>query len=125
MHGRGSVRARIVPPPPGGTTLTLEVRDEGSGVPAGQEDSVFERFRRLNAQTPGSGLGLAIVRQVTRSHGGNARFVPGEGRIVVQLPCESPAAAAGRSRLKNPLAAPMTDGSETETHDDRGQPDHV
>ena len=126
VHGRGSVRARIVPPPPGGTALTLEVRDEGSGVPAGQEDSVFERFHRLNAQTPGSGLGLAIVRQVARSHGGNARFVPGEGRILVQLPCESPAASApARSRLKNPLAAPMTDGSATETHDDRGQPDHV
>ncbi len=124
VHGRGSVRARIVPPAPGGTELTLEVRDEGCGVPAGQEDSVFERFHRLNAQTPGSGLGLAIVRQVARSHGGNARFAPGEGRIVVQLPGDSTAARA-RSRLKNPPPAPITNDSASETNDDRSQPDHV
>ena len=92
VHGRGSVRARIVPPPPGESVLTLEVHDEGPGVPAGQEESVFERFHRLDAQTPGSGLGLAIVRRVARSHGGNARFVPGAGRIVVQLPGEAQAA---------------------------------
>ncbi len=43
---------------------------------------MFQRFRRLNVDTPGSGLGLAIVRHVARSHGGDAHFTPGVGRVV-------------------------------------------
>ena len=85
VHGQGAVRARIVPPAAGSAWVTIEVRDEGPGVPPGQEDSIFERFHRVNTQAPGSGLGLAIVRQVARSHGGDARFLPGEARVVVQL----------------------------------------
>ena len=86
VHGQGTVTARIVPPGPGTGVVTIEVCDEGPGVPPGQEESIFERFHRLSSQTPGSGLGLAIVRQVARSHGGDARFLPGEGRVIVQLP---------------------------------------
>ena len=88
VHGRGTVSARILTPTDSSGIVTIEVADEGPGVPPGQEDSIFERFHRLNAQTPGSGLGLAIVRQVARSHGGDARFLPGEGRIIVQLPLQ-------------------------------------
>ena len=86
VHGQGAVTARILPPASGSGAITIEVADGGPGVPAGQEESIFERFHRLSPQTPGSGLGLAIVRQVARSHGGDARFLPGEGRVAVQLP---------------------------------------
>jgi two-component system, OmpR family, sensor histidine kinase TctE len=91
LHGRGKVSARIEDPGTGSDLITIEVADEGAGVPAGQEDSVFQRFRRLNAETPGSGLGLAIVRHVARSHGGDARFLPGMGCVVVHLPGLTPA----------------------------------
>ena len=108
VHGRGTVSARIIPASAESEALRIEVRDEGAGVPAGQEESVFERFHRINAQTPGSGLGLAIVRQVARSHGGDARFMPGEGRIVVQLPApaEAPPGRA-RARLKSVPGVPI------------------
>lgn len=86
VHGLGTVTARVLAPGSESGVITIEVRDEGPGVPAGQEESIFQRFHRLNPQSPGSGLGLAIVRQVARSHGGDTRFVPGEGRIIVQLP---------------------------------------
>lgn len=87
LHGKGAVTVRIRPPaPPSQPRLAVEVCDEGDGVPAGQEEMVFERFRKLQAESPGSGLGLAIVRQVARSHGGDARFVPGCGCIVLSLP---------------------------------------
>ena len=92
LHGRGKVSARIKSPAEGTDLVVVEVADEGPGVPAGQEEAVFQRFRRLNADTPGSGLGLAIVRHVARSHGGDARLLPGLGRVVVHLP----AAAAQR-----------------------------
>lgn len=91
LHGRGKVSARIEDPGRGSDLVTIEVADEGPGIPTGQEDSVFQRFRRLNAETPGSGLGLAIVRHVARSHGGDARFLPGVGCVVVHLPGLTPA----------------------------------
>ncbi|MDB6046009.1 MAG: hypothetical protein JWM63_4560 [Gammaproteobacteria bacterium] len=90
LHGRGTVIARIHPVAGG---VTIEVIDEGPGVPSGQEEFVFERFRKLNADSPGSGLGLAIVRQVARTHGGDARFVAGRGRVVLTLPSTIPYAA--------------------------------
>lgn len=86
LHGRGKVSARIESPGEGADLVAIEVADEGPGVPAGQEEAVFQRFRRLDVDTPGSGLGLAIVRHVARSHGGDARFLPGLGRVVVHLP---------------------------------------
>jgi two-component system sensor histidine kinase QseC len=90
IHGRGTVIARIHPVAGG---VTIEVIDEGPGVPSGQEEFVFERFRKLNTESPGSGLGLAIVRQVARTHRGDARFVEGRGHVVLTLPSTVPCAA--------------------------------
>jgi two-component system sensor histidine kinase QseC len=86
-HGRGTVSVRVrrdSGAPRSG--IVVEVADEGGGVPAGMEEEAFERFRKLHSDSPGAGLGLAIVRQVARSHGGDARFVPGAGRVIVWLP---------------------------------------
>jgi signal transduction histidine kinase len=86
LHGRGKVTARIESAGRSTDLVTIEVADEGPGVPVGQEEAVFQRFRRLNVDSPGSGLGLAIVRHVVRSHGGDAHFLPGIGCVVVHLP---------------------------------------
>ncbi len=86
VHGRGTVTARIEAASDNPALIVIEVRDEGTGVPLGQEESVFQRFYKLHAETPGSGLGLAIVRHVARSHGGDAHFLPGLGCVVVHLP---------------------------------------
>ena len=90
VHGRGKVTARIEASAKSSDLVVIEVADEGAGVPAGQEESIFQRFRRLNVDTPGSGLGLAIVRHVARSHGGDAQFLPGVGCVVVRLPAIAP-----------------------------------
>ena len=104
LHGRGKVSARIESPEKSPGLIAIEVADEGSGVPAGQEEAVFQRFRRLNADTPGSGLGLAIVRHVARSHGGDAYFLAGAACVVVHLPA---VAAAGPHRhLATAMAQP-------------------
>lgn len=86
IHGRGTVTARVGAASDNPALIAIEVRDEGAGVPLGHEESVFQRFHKLNAETPGSGLGLAIVRQVARTHGGEAHFLPGLGCVVVHLP---------------------------------------
>jgi signal transduction histidine kinase len=61
--------------------IRFEVEDRGGGLPAGEEESVFQPFRRLNTAAPGTGLGLAIVRGIAEAHGGGvgARNRPGYG----------------------------------------------
>ena len=59
----------------------FEVVDQGGGLPPGEEDAIFQPFRRLNGDRPGSGLGLAIVKGIAEGHGGRAGVDnrPGEG----------------------------------------------
>jgi two-component system sensor histidine kinase QseC len=94
IHGRGTVTARIEETGDARALVSIEIRDEGEGVPLGQEESVFQRFHKLDAETPGSGLGLAIVRHVARSHGGDAHFLPGMGCVVVHLSALASSASA-------------------------------
>ena len=55
---------------------TLTVKDNGIGIPAEAQSSVFERFYRVDKSrskaTGGTGLGLAIVKHIARIH--NARI---------------------------------------------------
>jgi signal transduction histidine kinase len=55
--------------------VTVEVRDNGMGIPAEAVPHIFERFYRAepsrNLSTGGSGLGLAIARQIIEGHGGS------------------------------------------------------
>lgn len=49
--------------------LLYEVRDVGTGIPAGQEASIFEPFH--TNRPLGNGLGLAVARRVVELHGGS------------------------------------------------------
>lgn len=55
--------------------VEVRVRDEGSGIPAGHEQSIFSRFYQVNpgaqTYTEGSGLGLAICKAIIEQHGGS------------------------------------------------------
>jgi signal transduction histidine kinase len=73
-------------------TVVLTVDDDGPGVPAGEEQRVFERFARLDEsrsrETGGTGLGLAIAREIVEHHDGTIAVEsngPG-ARFVVRLP---------------------------------------
>lgn len=73
--------------------LTIEVCDEGPGIPASEADRVFERFYRADAARSstqgGTGLGLAIARWIVDLHGGQIWVEsrqPQGCRMVVQLP---------------------------------------
>jgi PAS domain S-box-containing protein len=54
--------------------VIFRVADQGRGIPADKLESVFERFKQVDASDSrdkgGSGLGLAIVRSIVRQHGG-------------------------------------------------------
>jgi signal transduction histidine kinase len=77
----------------GGHTITLEVDDDGPGIPQDELERVFERFYRGNgrrgADGGGAGLGLAIARWIVELHGGTIRAErrePHGSRMVVTLP---------------------------------------
>jgi signal transduction histidine kinase len=54
--------------------VRVRVTDTGRGVPAGEEERIFERFhtgdRSRSLERGGSGLGLAIARRIVELHGG-------------------------------------------------------
>jgi signal transduction histidine kinase len=69
----------------------VEVRNDGSVVPAEAVASLLEPFQRLDrgARGDGAGLGLSIVRSVAEAHGGSVelRARPSGGLVVrVSLP---------------------------------------
>lgn len=50
----------------------IAVTDAGIGVPAGEEDAIFEQYvSGSNIENPGVGLGLFVSRAIVREHGGD------------------------------------------------------
>ncbi len=75
--------------------LQLEVWDSGPGIPAGQEEAIFDKFARGNKESaiPGVGLGLAICQAIVEVHGGTitAHNRPeGGAGFCVTLPLDAP-----------------------------------
>jgi two-component system OmpR family sensor kinase len=74
--------------------VTVEISDDGPGVPAGQLPHIFDRFYRAMAPPrPGSGLGLAIVSAIAAAHQGTAEATlnhPRGLRVTLTLPAGSP-----------------------------------
>jgi len=70
--------------------LTVEVTDQGIGIPAEDQQHMFERFfRGGNVMTiQGTGLGLNIVKRYLDLMGGTISFRsrPGETVFTVELP---------------------------------------
>jgi signal transduction histidine kinase len=62
------------------------VEDKGRGVEAGQQERVFDLFRRLDLSVPGQGVGLCIARRIVSLHGGRLWLEsPGQGKGSVFL----------------------------------------
>lgn len=61
----------------------LYVKDTGIGIPAEQQERVFERFYRVDKSrsksTGGTGLGLAIVKHIVAQHGAQISLQSEEG----------------------------------------------
>ncbi|MEO8922246.1 MAG: DUF4118 domain-containing protein, partial [Caldimonas sp.] len=75
--------------------MQITVADTGSGVRAGQETAIFEKFTRgaRESAVAGVGLGLAICKAIVEAHGGTieARNVEGAGAaFTFTLPLGTP-----------------------------------
>ncbi len=76
-----------------GRLVTVDVEDDGPGIPAAELERVFEPFHRgepsRNRETGGVGLGLPIARNIMRAHGGDvviANRPTGGVRATATLP---------------------------------------
>ncbi|HSC00867.1 MAG TPA: sensor histidine kinase, partial [Burkholderiaceae bacterium] len=81
-----------------GSTLLLEVVDDGPGLGTLTPDNAFNRFQRGDAASDaGAGLGLAIVKEIAERHGATVSCESPTGggfRVTVEFPEFAPRAAA-------------------------------
>lgn len=89
-----TIRAR-----PTGDRVSVRVVDAGPGIPAADQERIFEPFYRAGNQRPGtgtgSGLGLAIARGFIEANGGRiwVESAPGQGSaFVIELAAAAPVA---------------------------------
>ncbi len=76
-EGQVTVRASVR-----GDEACIAVRDEGPGIPARDQERIFDRFARLGnhltRSTQGTGLGLSIARSLAERMGGRLTLASGE-----------------------------------------------
>lgn len=80
--GRIGVRARAE-----AGLVSVEVHDDGPGVPAEARERIFDPF--FTTRADGTGLGLAVCARVVSTHGGDLQVADGPwggASFVVQLP---------------------------------------
>lgn len=78
-HGGQLVTVRVF-------DATLEVEDDGPGIPPGERERVFEPFHRLGPRSTGTGLGLHLVQQVVARHAGHVSIIEAaSGGTIVRV----------------------------------------
>ena len=70
--------------------IRFYVEDTGPGIPAGQEERIFERFVKLDEFVPGTGLGLSLADVIAKVLGGrvyvDTSYAGPGARFVMALP---------------------------------------
>jgi signal transduction histidine kinase len=83
-HDAIEIRARAM-----GAQVSIEVEDEGSGVPPEALDRIFDRFARADSartrSAGGVGLGLAIADAIAKAHGGDCHVSSADDGSVFSL----------------------------------------
>ena len=92
---RVTVKARRIENERGIDCVRIEVTDQGPGIPLDMQDTIFEKFRQVDASHTrahtGTGLGLAICRELADRLGARVSLasVPGAvATFAVEVPVE-------------------------------------
>lgn len=106
---RGCVRLALSEEPAG--RARISVADSGPGVPLEQRGHVFQKFRRLDADTnSGIGLGLAIAQEIVQLHRGSIVLddaPEGGARFTIEAPLQAAGAVAAAPKVNGDENAPL------------------
>ena len=79
-----------------GPAVEIRVADRGPGIPADEQEHIFEPFfrgeRAVRDQIHGTGLGLDLVKKIVVAHGGSIQVRSAAGRkteFVLRIPAEA------------------------------------
>ena len=110
--GKITLRCRVA------SEVTIEVSDQGLGIPKDQQEQLFKKFQRVQSEqhqaVSGTGLGLYISRLIVEGHGGRiwVESEPGQGStFCLQLPLD---ARPGHSEPLPPRRQAAADGPITQ-----------
>jgi signal transduction histidine kinase len=78
-NGHGEIQ--VIAEKRGTAEASLEVRDNGPGVPAESRAEIFKPY--FTTQKTGTGLGLAVVQQIVLAHGWEIECLPNEPQGAV------------------------------------------
>ena len=85
-HGGGAGSIRVIVR----ADRTVDLIDEGPGVPKALEPRLFEPFARGSQNAEGCGLGLHLTREIMRAHAGEVCLVPRQRGSTFRLSFEPP-----------------------------------
>jgi signal transduction histidine kinase len=78
---------------PAGSMIEIRVADRGVGIPADEQQHIFDAFfrgkRAVSDQIHGTGLGLNLVKQIVEAHGGDVEVQSEAGAgttFIVRIP---------------------------------------
>ena len=76
--------------------VSIQIKDDGPGVPAALAGRIFEPFFSTKEVGEGTGLGLSIAMGIAEAHGGALSLLPADKGACFQLtiPAEAPASDA-------------------------------
>jgi signal transduction histidine kinase len=69
---------RVSVAPVSGEQFSIDIEDDGPGIPEDKAREALKRGRRLDETKPGTGLGLAIVTDLVNEYGGKLSLEPSQ-----------------------------------------------
>jgi PAS domain S-box-containing protein len=110
-------------------TVSVSIRDHGSGIPEDYRDRIFKKFVQVDAsdqrQRGGTGLGLSITKQIVDQLDGQIVFEPAAGggtvfTVTFKAWAETPRRDGRTNNDVEPLRVPPNANSLRESTDSRG-----
>ncbi len=81
QHGARAIEVRVA----ADEDVTVDVIDDGPGIPPGDRDRVFEAFFTTRRADGGTGLGLPIARSLLRAYGGALSLLPSDNGAAFRI----------------------------------------